>query len=720
MQDQNEVQDQIIDELNEIRSQAAEPETYETRALSCENALRDSEDFFHGIFKRHSSVMLLIEPMTGQILDANKAAESFYGYTMSQFRSMSIQEINLLAPDELAHKLILALENKRHHFIFQHRLASGEVRTVEEHSTPIERGGRMALFSIIHNIDELKRAEEGTRESEDRLRKLIKLAPLPLCFVNKQGVLTYCNDRFFQMFGYTPDDIPTLKEWWKLACPDERYRRWVVDTWEASVKRAAEENTDSEPLECKVTCKNGAKLVVVISGITIEDNLLATFIDITQRKRYMEGLLRIRDAIDGASDSIAMATLEGGHFYQNSAFCHLFGYTIEDMKGSQNVFRACKDHNIARMLFEKIKRGERWSGEIEMLTKDRRCRPLHVRVDPIRDDQGEITGLIEVHTDTTKSGTAQQALNSHYGALVETQRRLATLFENAPDCMFIKDRQLRYIEVNRAVGNFLGMSRSEILGKNDSDLFREEYHRHTSDIEFRILQDQVIENQETLSWKRRYTNWSIMRFPLKDTSGEVNGICGIAREVYDQAYEAPDSLVDTDEALYPSLAMRLTLAKAAIASETSASILLTGETGTGKDHLARYIHDSSAHILGPLIVVNCAAIPSELAESELFGHEAGSFTGAYRKKRGLMELAEGGTLLLNEIGELSLALQAKLFSFLDTFSFTRVGGEKQIKANIRLIAATSKDLDEEIFEGRFRQETLLSLECLPYPCPSAS
>jgi len=150
--------------------------------------------------------------------------------------------------------------------------------------------------------------------------------------------------------------------------------------------------------------------------------------------------------------------------------------------------------------------------------------------------------------------------------------------------------------LNQAVENFLGIPRSEVLGKNDNEFFREEYHRHTADIELRVLQDQVIENQETLLWKSRYTNWSIIRFPLKDTSGEVNGICGIARELDDQASVVLDSLVDTDEELYPSLVMRLTLAKAAIASESSATILLTGETGSGKDHLARYIHDGSAHI----------------------------------------------------------------------------------------------------------------------------
>ena len=106
--------------------------------------------------------------------------------------------------------------------------------------------------------------------------------------MNKSGELSYFNDRFIQVFGYTHDDVPTLKEWYQLAYPDEQYRRLVVETWESAVRQASETNTDIEPIEYNVTCKDGTVRVVVISGITIEDNFLATFTDITDRKRAEE------------------------------------------------------------------------------------------------------------------------------------------------------------------------------------------------------------------------------------------------------------------------------------------------------------------------------------------------------------------------------------------------------------------------------------------------
>jgi transcriptional regulator with PAS, ATPase and Fis domain len=154
-----------------------------------------------------------------------------------------------------------------------------------------------------------------------------------------------------------------------------------------------------------------------------------------------------------------------------------------------------------------------------------------------------------------------------------------------------------------------------------------------------------------------------------------------------------------------------------MAAKKDVTVLLLGESGSGKDYLARYIHDQSGRSSGPYFSINCAAVHAELAESELFGHEKGSFTGAAGRKRGLLELAEGGTLLLNEIGELSLALQSKLLTFLDTRKFMRVGGEKEINVNARLIAATNRDLGEAVREGTFRQDLLYRLNVMTITVP---
>ncbi len=151
---------------------------------------------------------------------------------------------------------------------------------------------------------------------------------------------------------------------------------------------------------------------------------------------------------------------------------------------------------------------------------------------------------------------------------------------------------------------------------------------------------------------------------------------------------------------------------------TRSRVLITGESGTGKELIARAIHRNSTVSAGAFVKVNCAAIPPELIESELFGHERGAFTGAIAKKRGLFEVADGGTIFLDEIGDMAQSAQAKVLRVLQTGEFTRVGGEKSLRTDCRVVAATNRDLEQMVQSGTFREDLYFRLNVVPIHSPS--
>ncbi len=172
------------------------------------------------------------------------------------------------------------------------------------------------------------------------------------------------------------------------------------------------------------------------------------------------------------------------------------------------------------------------------------------------------------------------------------------------------------------------------------------------------------------------------------------------------------TIVGSSPAIRDSVAMM-----GKLAASGAGSILLTGESGTGKDLIARALHYQSARSGSPFVAINCAAIPDTLMESELFGHEKGAFTDARFLKKGLFELADGGTLYLDEVGELKPSLQAKMLRVLETLTFRRVGGSRDITVDLRVIAATNRDLDAAVQEGEFRRDLLYRLRVIEMTMP---
>ena len=349
-----------------------------------------------------------------------------------------------------------------------------------------------------------------------------------------------------------------------------------------------------------------------------------------------------------------------------------------------------------------------FEAEYRLKTKSGQSKWVCLRGKMVERHNGQAVRAAGILMDITARKQTEEALR-------QSEARFRAIFEGAEDHIFIKDADLKYVQVNPALAKAVGRPPADFVGRKAEDIYGTDVGRSLADIEVRALEGETVEGEQAFPINDILLIFSYTITPIKDIEGKAVGIFGIARDMTDRRPRQPYSTEAADA--YPSKVMKSTLEMARRVAEQDSVVLLLGESGSGKDYVAKYIHAHSRRKNGPYISLNCAAIAPNLAESELFGHEKGAFTGAMSRKRGTLELAEQGTLLLNEIGELPLPLQAKLLTFLDTRKFTRVGGEKEISVNPRLIAATNRDLDKEVAQGNFRKDLFYRFNVIKVTIP---
>lgn len=292
---------------------------------------------------------------------------------------------------------------------------------------------------------------------------------------------------------------------------------------------------------------------------------------------------------------------------------------------------------------------------------------------------------------------------------------LEAVFDQLPDALLLYDKDLVITGVNAAAEKMFGMAAGQLVGRPCKDVLQ--CKECESGCGFLIgVSDlpSIVNSTVRLHGNNGRGRLAVIRTrQLFDETGQMTGALATIKEITE---EGPGQ---QSEVIAQSQSMRdvLHFVRRVAASEAT-TILLEGENGTGKDLIAKTLHYQSLRQAEPFIAINCAAIPETLLESELFGYEKGAFTDARQQKRGIFELADKGTLFLDEIGEIPLMLQAKLLRVLEEQSFRRLGGLKDIRLDLRVIAATNKNLREAVQEGAFRQDLYFRLNVIHLTIPA--
>jgi len=419
----------------------------------------------------------------------------------------------------------------------------------------------------------------------------------------------------------------------------------------------------------------------------------------------------------------------------NRKSVELLGYTAEELAGRPiSTLWADTPAGIPRgeRALAKFRAGEEIRDEeIELRHKDGTAVWVRLSMRPIRDSTGRVEATRSTLTDVTALKRAEAALRA-------SEERLARVLASAMDAIVTIDGSRRIEIFNEAAETIFHCRLSDVIGQSLDGFLTAElqqsleasmrafesggqarpYVYAPQGLRARDADGREFAVEGTIS-RVEVAGRPLFTLILRDVQERQRAEQEL-RELHSQNLYLQDEIKavhNFEEIIGQSRALGDALEKVDLVAPTDSTVLILGETGTGKELIARAIHSRSPRSKRPLIKVNCAALPSGLVESELFGHERGAFTGATERRTGRFELAHGGTIFLDEVGELSPEVQVKLLRVLQEHEFERVGGSKTIRVDVRVIAATNRDLAQAVVRDKFRQDLYYRLNVFPVALP---
>jgi PAS domain S-box-containing protein len=706
-----------------------------TRRKRAEGRLRE----FERVVENLEDMIVVVDREHRYVL-ANPAYLSYRGVTQEQVVGHLVVE--LVKPEAyestIREKLDECFRGKAVNYEMRHQYSEMGERDLSITYLPVEGPeGIDRVACLLRDITERKQAEKALRESERLFRTVYERSPVGIGLVESlSGRFLQVNPKLCEIAGRREEELLRL-DVASITHPDDieqtsEYMRLLAE------EKVASYETDKRYLRPDGSVRWVKILVVPMWGKGETRRWQMGLVeDITERKRAEEALReserRQRLALQIGKIGAFELELGSSRGTWTTEFAEIWGIPsgfVGDF-GSFFSWELVHPEDRARIqeAFAQLARsGEPGEAEFRLNRPDGVMQWVRARGLVIADTAAGSLRVVGVIMDITEQKRTEEALR-------ESEERFRVALEDSPIAVFNQDRDLRYTwmynpQIPRSV--------SEYLGKTSDEIFDPAEVAHITEVRRRVLETGVAVRQEmqvTYDGRKHYFDATIE--PVFDAAGAVIGLTGASmdvtelRETTEALREAKKKL--TEEKLYlereidtelgfgdiigKSKALQSVIEHVGKVAASDATVLLLGETGTGKELVARAVYRLSQRANTSFIKLNCAAIPSGLVESELFGNEKGAFTGAVSKKIGRIELADKGTLFLDEIGEIPLALQPKLLRVLQDQEFERLGGTQTMKVDFRLIAATNRDLAEAVRENEFRSDLYYRLNVFPIRVP---
>ena len=583
---------------------------------------------------------------------------------------------------------------------------------------------RRDRYSPEETLVELDPIQRALRDNEDWYRDLVEHSQDLLCVHNLQGDLLSVNPAPARVLGYSVEELLRIPMR-EMVAPEfrvdfDKYLRQIQQSGESRGLMVVLTRTGERRIwEYHNTLRTEGVASPIVRGIAH---------DVTEHRRSQKRLQEYERVVEGLDEMIVVVDRNYRYLIANHAYLkfrghkreQVIGHQVEDVLGKK-MFDAVVKPKLDECFQGKVVRCELRHEYPQLGVRD-----LFLSYFPL-DGAAGIDRVVAILQDITEHKRAEEKL-----------REYEKVVEGLEEMIVVIDRDYRYLIANHAYLKYRGLEREQIVGHNVPDVVGKEA--------FEMLVKEKMDECFTgkvVRYELQYDFPNLGRrdifasyFPIEGPDGvdrlaivldditehkRAEEELRLARErlAEEKLYleEAIDTELGFGEIIGQSKVLRDVLERVARVAATDATVLILGETGTGKELVARAIHNVSKRHSNSFIKVNCAAIPSGLLESELFGHEKGAFTGAVARKIGRMELADQGTLFLDEIGDIPLELQPKLLRVLQDQEFERLGSTQTLKVNFRLIAATNRDFSQVVEEGQFRSDLYYRLNVFPVRVP---